>query len=120
MPAGKYKAIRATLEKKDASGDVWSFSSSLSSAFTRLGALEFFVIRPGETTVIRIGPPFVVKADVQKMSAGMVSIDSVLVGCAGEQYQAGFQRNGRRASEPSFQIVDEKGTVLVADKFQYG
>jgi len=120
LPAGKYQAIHATMEKKDASGDVWWFSSSLSSAFTRLGALEFFAIRPGETTTIRIGPPFAVKAEVQKMSTGMVSIDSILVGCAGEQYQTGFQRNGRRAPAPSLQIVDEKGTVLVADKFQYG
>ena len=120
LPAGKYKAIHATLETRDTSGDVWSFSSNLSSAFTRLGVLEFFEIRPGETTTIRIGSPFVVKAEVQKMSAGMVSIDAVLVGYAGEQYQAGFQRNGKRAPEPTFQIVDEKGRVLVADKFQYG
>lgn len=120
LPAGKYKAMHATLETRDTSGDVWSFSSNLSSAFTRLGVLEFFEIRPGEATTIRIGPPFVVKAEVQKMSAGMVAIDAVLVGCAGEQYQPGVQRNSRRALEPSFKILDEEGAVLVADKFQYG
>ena len=120
LPAGRYKAVHATWENRDASGDTWSFSSNLSSAFTCLGSLESFVIQPGETTAIRIGPPFVVKAEVQKISPGLVSVNSVLVGCAGEQYLAGCQRNGRRAPAPSFQIVDEKGTVLVTDKFQYG
>jgi hypothetical protein len=120
LPAGKYKGIYAAFEKKDASGDVWSFSSGLSSAFSHLGSLDFFVIEPGETTSIKVGPPFVIMTEVQRVGAGLVSIGLVLTGCGGEQYQADFQRNYRRAPERAFKIVDEKGTVLVADKFQYG
>ena len=120
LPVGKYKGIYAILRKTDASGDVWTFGSSSSSAFTRLGPLEFFTIKPGETTSTRLGPPFVVKADVQKGPSGTVSISLVLVGCRGEEYQAGFRRNNRRAPEREFKIVDEQGNVLVADKFKYG
>jgi hypothetical protein len=118
LPAGKYKGTYAAFEKKDASGDVWSFSCELYSPPDRLGPLDFFVIEPGETTRLRVGPPFVVTAEVQ--AGGEVSISPVIVGCGGEHYQASFQRNGRRAPEHTVRIVDEKGTVLVADKFQYG
>lgn len=120
LPPGKYMGIYATLETKDASGDTWTFSSNLSSATSDPGLLDFFVIQPGETTSVKVGPPFVIKAEVQRVGAGLVSIGLVLTGCGGEQYQADFQRNYRRAPERAFKIVDEKGTVLVADKFQYG
>jgi hypothetical protein len=119
LPAGRYKAIYAASEIRDASGDWWSFSSNLSSAFTHLGPLDFFVIRPGETTRLRVGPPFVMTADVHRAGA-QVSISPVLSGCGGERYQADFQRNGRRPPDRTFKIVDEEGNVLVADKFQYG
>jgi hypothetical protein len=120
LPAGKYKAIYAMLAKADASGDVWTFSPRLSSAYTHLGPLEFFEIRPGETTSVRIGPPFVVKADVQKTGSRTVSIALVIMGCAGEVYSADFRRNGRRALQRAFKIMDKEGNVLVTDKFQYG
>jgi len=120
LPAGKYKGIYAAFEKKDASGDVWSFSSNLSSAFTCLGPLEFFTIQPGETTSVKIGPPFAVKTDVQRAGPENVSIGGVLAGCAGEEYQMGCRRNDRALPSPAFKIVDEKGTVLVAGKFEYG
>ncbi|MCU0913220.1 MAG: hypothetical protein MUC88_01495 [Planctomycetes bacterium] len=119
LPVGRYQGIYAALEKKDAAGDVWSFASDLSSAVGRLGPLDFFTIEPGRPTRIRVGPPFVVTADVHQ-AGGQVSISPVLIGVAGEHYQPNFQRNYRRAPDRTFRIVDEKGTVLVADKFQYG
>jgi len=120
LPMGKYMAIYAVLEKKDASGDVWSFTSDVSSAFARLGPLNFFVIEPEQTTRVRVGPPLVVTADVRQVGTGTVEISPIITGCGGEHYQADFRRNWRRPSERLFKIVDEKGTVLVADKFQYG
>jgi hypothetical protein len=120
LPAGRYKAIYAALRKADASGEVWTFSSSTSSAFTRLGPLEFFTIRPGETTSIKIGPPFVVKADVQTFSSGRVSISPIIVGCAGEEYAAVISPRRGRPAPIAFKIVDEKGAVLIADDFEYG
>ncbi|HSW02134.1 MAG TPA: hypothetical protein VLI39_18365 [Sedimentisphaerales bacterium] len=120
LPAGRYKAIDAFIKKTDASGDVWTFSSDSSSGSTHLGPLDFFEIKPGETTSVRIGLPFVVKADVQRAGSGIVSIRPVLVGCADEEYQANFRRNYRRPPERTFKIVDEKGTVLETGKFEYG
>ena len=120
LPAGEYKAIHAILTKVDASGDLCMLSSNPSSAFTRLGPLEHFTIKPGKTTSIKIGSPFVVKADVEQTGSGTVSIGPVLVGCSGEEYSVGRKQGRQRPSPPAFKVVDEKGMVLVADKFQYG
>jgi hypothetical protein len=124
IPAGRYKAIHAVIERRDPSGDVWTFWSNVSQSseygYVRVGPLDFFEIRPGETTSIRIGPPFVVKAVVQQTSQGSVLIDAVLKGSAGEEYLMNFQRNHRRPPERAFKIIDEEGNVLVADTFKYG
>jgi hypothetical protein len=77
-------------------------------------------MQPGKTTSIRIGPPLVVKADVQTTGSGSVSISPVIVGCGGEEYQAALSQGLRRPSPPGLKIVDEDGTVLVQDKFKYG
>jgi hypothetical protein len=120
LPAGKYKAIHAAFTTVDASGNVWTCSSDTSSAFTSLGSLEFFTIEQGETTSIRMGPPFVLTANVQQTGSRLVSISPVLVGSAGEEYSTALQQGRQRPSPPAFKIVDEKGTVLVTDKFEYG
>jgi len=120
LPAGKYQGIHADIQMKDAAGDVWSFSCDLGAPVPYpLGALKFFTIEPGQTTRLRFGPPFVVTTEVQQ-NGPEVSVCSVLSGCGGERYKSSVQRNGQRLPEPTFKIVDEKGTVLVADKFQYG
>ncbi len=92
---------------------------SFRSVLHPLGALKFFTIEPGQTTRLRLGPPFVVTAEVQQ-NGPEVSICSVIFGCGGERYRSSIQRNGQRLPEQTFKIVDEKGNVLVADKFQYG
>jgi hypothetical protein len=121
LPAGKYTAIHALLTTKDASGDIWAFSP-FTPAFAAdcMGPLDFFTIEPGETTSIRMGPPFVVKANIRTWSSSdKVVISPVLVGCAGEEYSAAFERNGERPPPPTVKIVDEKGTVLVSGKCGY-
>ncbi|MEN6576223.1 MAG: hypothetical protein ABFD90_07760 [Phycisphaerales bacterium] len=122
LPPGKYTAIHAVLTARDTSGDIWAFLPFVPVfAADCLGPLDFFTIEPGVTTSIRVGPPFVVKAEVQTQRDGRtVEINPVLVGCAGEAYSAAVQRNGERPAPPAVKVVDEKGTVLVADKFQYG
>lgn len=120
LPAGKYKAVNLRLQKMDASGDLWAFSLATNVATSHLGALDLFTIEPGQTTAIRVGPPFVVRADVEKSGPRVVSIAPTIVGCGGEEYDIGFRHNHKRAPEPAFRIVDEEGTVLVDDRFQYG
>ncbi len=121
LPAGQYKAVNLRLRKADASGDIWAFSMATNVATSHLGAFDLFTIEPGKTTSIRVGPPFVVKADVQTWAnAGVVGVSPAIVGCGGEKYDISFQRNRKVAPEPAFRIVDEEGTVLVDDRFQYG
>ncbi len=114
LPAGTYQAIDPVLSLPDPNRGLWVFR------VIDAGRLSLFTVRPSETTWFRMGPPFTVTADVHKNADGTVSISPVITGCAGERYQADFERNGRRAPDRTFKIVDEKGTVLVADKFQYG
>jgi hypothetical protein len=120
LPAGKYKAVYAVLTTIDASGRTCTLASNTSSASTRLGPLEYFEIHGGETTSIRIGPPLVVKADVQTTGSGGVSISPVIVGCGGEEYRPALSRGLQRPAPPGFKIVDEEGNVLVQDRFKYG
>jgi hypothetical protein len=115
LPVGTYQTLYAVLNLPDSNGDNWTFST-----LRDVGGLTSFKIQAGETTRLRVGPPFVVKAQVQRVGGGIISISPVVVGCAGEEYQADFRCNSRRAPERTFKIVDEKGTVLVADRFQYG
>jgi hypothetical protein len=121
LPPGEYTALHAVLTTRDPSGDIWTFSSFAPAfAATSMGPLDFFTIEPGKRTSIRIGPPFVVKAEVQtRANVRVVTISPVIVGCAGEQYSAAFERNGVRPPPVAFKIVDEKGTVLVSDKIGY-
>ena len=119
LPAGEYKAIHAILKKTVASVEVWEFPSNPFLALTRLGPLEHFTIEPGKTTSIEIGPPFVVKADINTAGSKRVSISPVIVGCAGEEYAAACRQGQQRPSPIPFKILDEEGTVLIADKFTY-
>jgi len=123
LPPGKYTAIHAVLTARDTSGDIWAFSS-FAPVFAAdcMGPLDLFTIEPGQTTSIRIGPPFVVKAQVQTQTRAdgrVVTISPVIVGCAGEHYSPAFRRNGELPPPVAFKIIDEKGTVLVSDKVGY-
>lgn len=115
LPVGTYQTLYAVVILQDSKGDSWIFSTLRDT-----GRLSLFEIRPKETTRVRLGPPFVVKVDVRRVDSGTISICPIVVGCGGEQYRADFGRTSRRAPERTFKIVDEKGNVLVEDKFQFG
>ncbi len=119
LPAGKYTATYLALEQRDASGYLRSLSVNTSSA-TTLGPFSFFEIKPGETTSVKIGPPFAIRTDVQRAGPGNITISAVLVGCAGEEYELSWRRHLRASSGPAFKIVDEQGMMLAEGKFEYG
>jgi len=107
LPAGTYQTLYAILGLKDPNGNTWRVSMPREA-----GALTSFAIRAGETTSLRIGPPFTVQADVRKPEPGTVTITPLLTGCAGEVYDVPMRT--------FFKIVDEKGTVMAGDRFEHG
>jgi len=78
------------------------------------GDLSTIKVTNNNTTVLKLGPLFLIKPKVRK-SGSRVSIDFAIIGRAGEHY-----RNSRRSSAPKLKIVDETGSVLATGKFEYG
>jgi len=119
LPAGTYQAMHAALAKTDGSGDVWLSTSVFPRPSTDLGSLAHFTIEAGKTTSIKIGPPFVVKADVRIVRNNEeVQIAPIIIGCAGETYCADIPRDRRRPNR-TLKIIAEDETVLVDDSFKY-
>jgi hypothetical protein len=83
------------------------------------GKLKNITIEKGQTTVLKVGPPLLIKANVTNRNS-QVLIGFSITGQAGECYDDVITKNGRRASTPRLKIVDEAGNVLVAGKFEYG
>ncbi|MEN6428808.1 MAG: hypothetical protein ABFE13_25965 [Phycisphaerales bacterium] len=115
LPVGRYQTVSAILHLYDPNGNDWTFPMG-----PDFGALQSFEIQPDHVKQLRAGPPFLLTTNVEKGDSNTVLISPALAGCTGEEYRFDFGRNGRRPPERTFKIVDEKGTVLVADKFQYG
>lgn len=67
----------------------------------------------------RPGAPLSVKADVQGYGR-IVSIGLIIEGQAGEVYEPGAAKNGRRTPAPTFTVYDESGKVLGSGSFEYG
>ena len=65
------------------------------------------------------GSPLCVKADV-KGSGRSISIGLIIEGQAGEVYEPGAAKDGKRRPAPKFTVLDESGTVLGSGSFEYG
>jgi hypothetical protein len=116
IPAGKYQALFIELSQVDPVTNAWSFT-----CYRDTGSLKNFEITKGQTTSIKIGPPFQVKTTAQR-NKDTVVIGCTLVGQAGEQYRpdSRIKRNGRRVSPPILRIIDEGGDVIYSGRFKYG
>ena len=108
-----YKPQWLSITKKQ-NGDTWRMES-----FGPWGTMATVKISEGKTTVLKPGPPFLVKANVNTGSS-RVSIGFEFQGQAGEQYRSSATKNGRRQSAPKVKIVDEEGKTLASGKFEYG
>ena len=94
--------------------DTWQLNSS--GPWGKLGNIR---VNRNETTVLKLGPPLIVKTYVTNRNS-QVSIDFTIIGQAGERYDNVITKNGRRVSTPAVKIIDEGGKVLAAGRFQYG
>ncbi len=95
-------------------GDTWQIDSS--GPWGKLGDIK---VNKDETTVLKLGPPLLIKPNVTNRNS-QVSIDFSIIGQADEHYGNVITKNGRRVSTPEVKIIDEGGKVLAAGRFQYG
>jgi hypothetical protein len=116
LPAGRYGAVSLNLTETDAA-DRWSFEMFHAEA----GQLRDFEIKPGQTTAFKIGPPFEVKASMQRFGQNpFVTVGFELQGRGGERYTSAPKKNGKEPPEPSLKILDGTGQVVHAARFAYG
>ena len=83
------------------------------------GDLARIKVKNNQTTTLRIGPPLMIKPNIQKRNS-VVEIQFDIVGQAGEQYEKFVRKNNRYVTGASVRIVDEVGNVLEKGKFSYG
>ncbi len=114
LPAGKYYLRSLNLTEIE-QGHRWGFK------LTSPGELEDFEIKPGQTTKVRIGPPFQARGAMGTYFHNpTATVRMYLEGRAGERYSAEVTKNGRAVPEPSFKILNAAGTVVQSGKFSYG
>lgn len=114
LPAGKYYLRSLNLTDIE-QGNRWRFE------LTSPGGLKDFEIKPGGTTTLRIGPPFQARGIFRRGAYDPnVEVRVDLEGQEGERYSALVTKNRQKVLEPSFQILDQAGTVVRSGKFAYG
>ena len=94
--------------------DTWQIDKS--GPWGKLSAIE---VKNNEMTVLRLGPPFIIKPGINK-SGSTVSINFSIFGQGGEKYQNYAKKNNSRVPAPKVKIVDEGGNVLASGRFEYG
>ncbi len=118
LPAGKYNAIELKLIETDSAGNRWLFDTEKARGGAGAGELGAFEIRPGKTTVFRIGPPFQAKISMEKHGRD-ARIAFYLECQAGELYVPGAKKNGRDIPKPQFQLVSATGQTVHSGQFEY-
>ena len=108
-----HRPVQLSLSMKQG-GDTWQLDSR-----GPWGKLSTIKVSNNNTTVLKLGPPFLIKPKARK-SGSSVSIDFAVIGQASEQYQNFARKNNRAVPAATLEIVDEAGTVLASGKFEYG
>jgi hypothetical protein len=114
--ARAYRPQRITIEAKQGN-DIWRIVSSRGP----WGDLAKIKVGSNKTTVVELGPPFVVKPQIHRLRGrSQLGIGLAIVGKAGEHYSSRITKNGRHLPAPRLRVVDERGNVLASGKFEYG
>jgi len=116
LPTGKYSVIELELTEPDSDGNRWTFDTLKARAWE--GQLGDFEIKPGQTTSIRIGPPFQVKT-FMKDSGRNALVGFHLEGQSGELYVPGAKKNGKEVPEPQFKIIAVSGQTVHSGQFEF-
>ncbi len=113
VSARVHRPAQLSLSMKQ-NGNTWRIDSS-----GPWGKLSKISVNNNDTTVLKLGPPFLIKPGVHKSGSG-ISIDFAIIGQVSEQYQNVPRKNNRSVPAPKIKIVDEAGNVLATGKFEYG
>ena len=108
-----HRPVQLSLSMKQG-GDTWQIDSR-----GPWGKLSKISVNNNDTTVLKLGPPFLIKPGVRKRGLN-VSVDFAIIGQASEQYQSVIRKNNRAVPAPKAKIIDETGNVLASGKFEYG
>lgn len=114
VPARPSRPERLRIIKKE-NGGTWQLETT-----GPWGNLAQINAKNRRTTILRVGPPLLMKPTIQR-SGSNVSIGLSIIGQAGEQYGVRqVTKDGKLLAAPDVKIVDESGNVLSAGKFAYG
>ena len=99
---------------KDRGGQTWQLES-----WGPWADLSTVKVRNNQATVIRLGPPFLIKPDVNR-NGSILSIGYTIIGQAGEQYHDFIRKNDGIVTGAKISIFDETGNILESGNFKYG
>ena len=113
VPARACRPEQLRITKKE-NGSTWQLDTT-----GPWGNLARINAKNRRTTILRVGPPLLIKPTIQR-SGSDVSIGLSIIGQAGEQYGVRATKDAKQLAAPAVKIVDESGKVLAAGKFAYG
>ena len=115
VPPGTYKTIGLCLSLTDENGDKWKVLA------TSMGKdLSEFTVEELKTTVIEVGAPLELRADVSRGGLRTVILSPAITGRGGEEYGGQVTKNDRPLAAPTFTVVDEDGKEIGRGQFEYG
>ena len=136
VPEGRYRGADLRLWKTGADGTRWTLNGLWDFYGSKLGPLQEFEIRAGETQALRIGPPLALKAEPDTEASAQVSrlskdqgppdlsrtriLNLVLVGKGGERYSVAVGKGPSVLPPPKVKVLDENGKVLASGNAEYG
>jgi hypothetical protein len=113
LSAQTYRPRRISLAIQKG-GNEWAIDG-----FGPWGKLAKIKVKGGRTAVLKPGPPFLVKTNVRRKGQNL-SIGLLLIGQAGEHYNARVRTRRGTLPAPRLKIVDEGAKVLASGKFGFG
>lgn len=110
---GTYRPVWATITKRY--GNKYAIIRGGGS----WGRLRGIKVKGSETNVIKLGPPFDIKTNINKRGRN-VSIGLEMLGIQGESWRPLSFSSAGRTTNPRLKIINEDGNILASGKFEYG
>ena len=112
---GSYRTIGLCLSITDENDDKWKLLA------TSMGKdLTTFTVEEQKTTVIEVGVPLELRADVHDGGFGFVDLSLSITGRGGEEYGGTVTKNGTPLAAPTFTVVNGDGKEIGRGQFEYG